>query len=125
VGSFRGLYGDYSGRFCRSRRDLAPDGPVMRPGIFSRWRRRRFAIEDELLSAWVRPFESAKEARSFASTGLRAPDGSLVLSALVVVSCRASDGIVEFGVTGADVPLLLYYIELMRGQRRPSSPKLP
>jgi hypothetical protein len=116
--SLRALYGDYPKRFRGGALDLTPQGPVMRPGLLVRLWRRPFAIKEELLSAEVRPFKSQREAFKFGSSGIRAPDGPLGWAAFVPVRCQTSRGILEFSVTGADVPLLLHYVELMRKRRQ-------
>jgi hypothetical protein len=118
---FRGLYGDYPRRFRGYFLDLAPDRPVLREFWVPFVVRRRIPITEDLISARVRPFESTREARRFVSTGLYAPEGPLQWAGNAIVSYQTPQGVLEFGVKRADVPLLLHYADLMR-QRRDTSP---
>lgn len=111
--SFRGLYGSYPGKFRGYLVDLTRDGIILRPLLGLQFLRRQSQVREVVLSAWERPFADVHEARQLQATGLYGPGGALEWAGSSVVSCRTSEGVLEFAVRRPDVQLLLRYLSVL------------
>jgi hypothetical protein len=86
----------------------------MEPGHIFRTSLPTVTITEELLSAYVRPFESQREAQQLVSGGLYRPGRPLQEYGWVVVSCRTSQGLLEFAVQRGEEHLLMVYIDIIK-----------
>jgi hypothetical protein len=118
---FRGLYGNYSTRWHVYLVDLTPEQLVLRRPVPFR-RDVRTPITEGLVSAWLRRPESLQEGRRIGASGQYAPGGSLEVVGHQIISCKTTEGILEFAVRQVDVPLLLQYITMKAQIPNPVSP---
>ncbi|HEV2373271.1 MAG TPA: hypothetical protein VGS19_13995 [Streptosporangiaceae bacterium] len=109
--SFRGLYGSFPRRFRGYFLDLTADGPVLRPFLGFSFLWRRIPIHAHVVSAKIRPFKDGREALDLMSTGQYAPGGKLEWAGSEIISCRTTEGVLEFAVKRPDVPLVLHYLD--------------
>jgi hypothetical protein len=110
-GYVRGLYGSYPQKFRGYMIHLTPDGLVLRPLLLLSFLWRQVLIQDQFISARVRPFANAREQRKFLSSGKYAPGGRLEHIGTSIISCRTSQGVLEFAVPRPDEPLMLHFID--------------
>jgi hypothetical protein len=106
---FRGLYGRYRRKFYLYYLDLAPGGPVLRKHLLF-WVRERIPITEGLISASLRPPANRQEAFRIGASGMYGSGGPLEVVGNQIISCRTTEGVLEFAVKGTDVPLVLHYI---------------
>ena len=76
-GQFRGRYGSYPRKFRGYMIHLTPDGLVLRPLLLLSFLWRQVPVQDQFISARVRPFANAWEQRKVRSAGQYSPGGRL------------------------------------------------
>jgi hypothetical protein len=108
---FRGLYGSYSTRWHFYFADLTREELVLRRRVPFRGEV-RIPVTEQLVSAWLRAPASLQEGLRIGASGQYAPGGSLEAAGHQIVSCKTTEGVLEFAVRHVDVPLLLQYVTM-------------
>jgi hypothetical protein len=108
-----GLYWADYGQYPRSARvcwlDLAPDRPVIRPIQLFGFRRQSIPVQEQILSAQVRPRRHGYD--SGIRPWTRREVDVYSLDNGKVVSCRTSGGILRLVVARADAGLMEHYLK--------------
>lgn len=109
-----GYHGDYGGyphwRYMPCWLDLAPGRPVIRPTVYFSFLWRRIPVEEQIVSARVRPFRDQREAAMRGSTGMYGEGGLYEHRGGVIIACETSGGTLEFTVRRPDIDLMLHYL---------------
>lgn len=120
-----GYHGDY-GRYPHWRYmpcwlELARERPVIRPTVYFSFLWRRIPVEEQIVSARVRPFRNWREAVMRSGMGEYGEGGRYEQRGGVIIACETSGGTLEFSVRRPDVDLMLHYFNKLAAVAAPSA----